>query len=101
MPANRPIVWDVVLDARPPYYEILFLDQVNGDHRLAKVPFVQAPPADIDRTAALVRANGEMEQLSLERRVEALKGAEVIDRRRVRRDSPASNSGERPAFKVR
>jgi hypothetical protein len=44
----RPIFFGLRLEATPASYEVLFLAELDSDHRIAAVPFRDDPSADPD-----------------------------------------------------
>ena len=76
----RPILFDVRLDATPPSYEILFLAELDSDHRIAQVPFVEVPASPAN---AFQHAFGEFRRLSDDDVGRLRTRAELIDRTRT------------------
>ncbi len=76
----RPIVWGVFLNESPPCFEILFLAQLDDDHRVARVPFTAAVPLGTPEREAMQIAREELDQVPVERINEIARSAQLIDR---------------------
>ena len=78
----RAIIWGVRLGDPPPSYEILFLAQLDDDHRVVRLPF-QNPPQD--ETRAFIAAREELDRRQA--LIELARSAELLDRSALDRKS--------------
>ena len=80
----RAIIWGVRLGDPPPSYEILFLAQLDDDHRVVRLPF-QNPPQN--ETQAFTAARKELDHLPRQALIELARTAELLDRSALDRKS--------------
>lgn len=76
----RPILFDLHLDALPPSYEILFMAELDSDHRVARVPFKELPASE---ALAFSHAFSEFQQLTEDDIDRHRRASTLIDRPKV------------------
>jgi len=74
----RPILFGLRLDADPASYEILFLADIDSDHRIALVPFSEDPLTAAD---PLRLAFAEFSRLDPREAERYRRSAELIERK--------------------